>query len=333
MGFSPIILCHLDRQESNSIISKCIKDFEWIITFFYGEHISTCSVSLEKLKSSIPDLASVSDGKILFLDFLPSNEEFRAYLYSKWKENCPSHISHEIILAMQRCFEIGVNEEHRKALEKLFYQSIFHKEGPFHEEEFAPCLLLINTKYKYLIKRNFMRKDIDSNLLNVLLEGITIIDSNNNNSLFSNPVRVAEFFKPIGFSNGSSLNYSSLIYNLDIAIAKFLDQAEDLISSIEEIKSDESNIIEKIQTTRKFENSFNILDKDLKRSAQKAITNLLNGNFSGIELEKIKLSNQMTFYRMRINNKYRIHFQGSPDKPIFINIGAHKLYEFGYVID
>ena len=99
------------------------------------------------------------------------------------------------------------------------------------------------------------------------------------------------------------------------------------------IKFDKSTIIEKIQTPKKFENSFNLLDKDLKKLTQKAISNLLNGNFSGIEPKKIKLSNQITFYRMRINNKYRIHFQGSLEAPIFINIGAHKLYEFGYVID
>lgn len=326
MGFSPIVLCHLDKNESNLIVSKCIKDFDWIITFFYGENIGDSIVSLEKLKSSIPDLASVSDGKILFLDFLPSNEDFRTYLYSKWKEHCPSHISDETVLAMQRCFEIGVTEEHRKALEKLFYQSIFHG------EEFSPCFVLINTKYKYLIKRNFIRKDIDSNLLDVLLEGLTIIDSNND-SLFSSPVRIAEFLKPIGFSNKNSIISSSSIHNLDIAIADFLDQAEDLILSTEEIKFDKSTIIEKIQTTKKFENSFNLLDKDLKKLTQKAISNLLNGNFSGIEPKKIKLSNQISFYRMRINNKYRIHFQGSLDDPIFINIGAHKLYEFGYVID
>lgn len=326
MGFSPIVLCHLDKNESNLIVSKCIKDFDWIITFFYGENIGDSIVSLEKLKSSIPDLASVSDGKILFLDFLPSNENFRTYLYSKWREHCPSHISDETVLAMQRCFEIGVTEEHRKALEKLFYQSIFHG------EEFAPCFVLINTKYKYLIKRNFIRKDIDSNLLDVLLEGLTIIDSNND-SLFSSPVRIAEFLKPIGFSNKNSIISSSSIHNLDIAVADFLDQAEDLILSTEEIKFDKSTIIEKIQTTKKFENSFNLLDKDLKKLTQKAISNLLNGNFSGIEPKKIKLSNQISFYRMRINNKYRIHFQGSLDDPIFINIGAHKLYEFGYVID
>ena len=326
MGFSPIVLCRLDKNESNLIVSKCIKDFDWIITFFYGEHIGDSIVSLEKLKSSIPDLASVSDGKILFLDFLPSNENFRTYLYSKWREHCPSHISDKTVLAMQRCFEIGVTEEHRKALEKLFYQSIFHG------EDFSPCLVLINTKYKYLIKRNFIRKDIDSNLLNVLLEGLTIIDSNND-SLFSSPVIVAEFLKPIGFNNRDSITSSSSIHNLDIAISDFLDQAEDLILSTEEMKFDKSTIIEKIQTTRKFEDSFHLLDKDLKKLTQKAISNLLNGNFSGIEPKKIKLSNQITFYRMRINNKYRIHFSGSLDNPLFINIGAHKLYEFGYVID
>ena len=327
MGFSPLVLCQLDQNEANLIVSRCIGEFSWIIAFFYGEHIEKSPASINKIKSSIPDLASISNEKILFLDFLPSNEEVRAYLYSKWREQCPSQISNQSISLMQQCFELGLTDQKRIVLEQLFYQSVFQ-----NTEEFLPCLLVINTRYKYLVKRNFMRHDLDSNLLESVLTGISIIESQNE-EFFCNKLKIAEFLKPNGFTNRDSIVSSSLACNLDVAIANFLDNAEDLLLSVDPKITGNLSIFEGLKTTKKFEESFSMLEDHIKRLAEKAISNLISGSFSGIKLKKITLSNQISFYRMRINEKYRIHFQGTPNEPIFINIGSHKLYEFGYVID
>lgn len=323
MGFSPVILYHLGRTDADLIVSKCIHNFDWIVTFFYGDKLNDVPVSIDKIKKDIPTLAKSSEGKILFLDFLPVNDDFRAYLYSTWRGHCPSQISNELLTLMQRCYELGITDQKRIMLERLFYQSIFGD-----KEDFQPCMVIINVRYQYMIKRNFTRKDLDKELLGAVLNGISLIKANKQD-FFDNASMTAKFLLP----RFGELSTSSTC-NPALAIADFLDTVEDAALCFEnqELRCESSLIDgEILESTKKFKSAFQNLEDDIKKQGSKVIKNLLAGTET--RYKKIKLSDQFSLYRIKVNDKYRIHFKGTPTKPIFINIGSHKLCDFGYKID
>jgi len=323
MGFSPVILYNLDKIDADLIVSKCIHNFDWIVTFFYSDDLNNVPVSIDKIKKNIPDLAKSSEGKILFLDFLPINDDFRAYLYSTWRGHCPSQISNELLTLVQRCYELGITDQKRIMLERLFYQSIFGD-----KEIFEPCMVIINVRYQYMIKRNFIREDLDKDLLDAVLTGISAIKTKKQD-FFDNASMMAKFLLP----KFGELSTSSTC-NPAFAIADFLDTVEDAALCFEdqELRCESSLIDgENLESTKKFNSAFHSLEDDIKKQGSKVIKNLLAGTET--RYKKIKLSDQNSLYRMRVNNKYRIHFKGTPTKPIFINIGLHKLCDFGYKID
>lgn len=332
MGFSPTVLFNLGKEQTQKIVSLCLNEFEWIFVFFYGESVLQSPVSTSHIKSNIPDLATLTEGKILFLDFLPENDDFKTYLYSEWRSHCPPQISPELAFIMQRSFKFNGTQEQRIALERIFYQSLFGKQ----QRNFNPSMVVINQAFNYLIERSFLRTDIDRDLLEQVLNGILMIHSGDR-SLFESGKNVAEYLTPSDLrdQNRSTSDVHSLGC-LDIAISDFLDKAEDVVDSLTLKTSDYIGIMldnMRFQVSAKFKNHFSILPEDIKKLTLKALDKLISGKKSGLGLEKIKIGKNIHFYRMRINHKYRLHFQGALDSPQLINIGSHKLYEFGYMID
>jgi hypothetical protein len=329
MGFPAVVLSQLERCESDRIVTEYLQRFDWMMVFLYGSEDAS-TVSLSNIQNLIPDLATISNGgKILFVDFLQDVDNMRSYLYSEARDHYPYVISKDTLKSIQTSYELCRNKDNRVVLEKLFFQVIFDGSLDFH-----PCFIAVNLRYKYAITRNFTNENIDEKLLDFILEGITLIQKESA-SFFQNGSLAANFLNP--FKTAPHLNYLSTSYNFDSAIANFLDLVDDAISCDEDDASSHEplNLSPELQlkTTSKFYRSFNCLDNNIKGQAITVIKRLIKGHISGLNIKKINISKHNSFYRMKINDKYRIHFQGQLEQPILINVGAHKLFEFGYKID
>lgn len=334
--FTPISLYRLERQRANDFITKTINSFEWFIFIFYGESLPEELGAIEE----IPVLAELADKKIAFIDFLPANDSTRNYLYGTWRKHCPSSIDSNLASLLQHNYELAITEQEREALEGLFYVNLFNCD--YSENSFPISLAVANIPLSYMIKTGFRdNRDLRSFLVDFIEmveeEDQKKIKNNQLNSCLQRKSRqeLCNLFRRYGaytYNEDEQLESKSI----EKAFANFLDSAEDALfalnpdSHIVDIKSLN---IEAIAATDKFVKAFKKIDQTIQEQARIAIQKLTSQRDHGLDFKKIICSRQVSFYRMKINRQYRIHFQGTPESPIFINIGSHKLSDYGYTID
>jgi mRNA-degrading endonuclease RelE of RelBE toxin-antitoxin system len=313
-------LYQLERDKANDVITQTLKSFNWFIFLFYGECLDNAPVSID----SVPLLAELAAQRIAVIDFLPTNDHTRNYLYGSWRQHCPSGIDNDLVNLLQHSYELNTTDHERQALERLFYMNLFRGDS------FQPSLALVNVHFNYMIKRNFTYQH-DQDLQSSLMDFIVLAEDETQLIHYGSPHELGELFNPK--ANRFYNPHVAPRQSIERAFANFLDSAEDALYAL----SSKSEVAEieslRINTTDKFMKAFKELSETIRSKAIAAIKKLASQPTVGLGLEKINLSSQISIYRMRITKKYRIHFQGTPTNPVFINIGAHRLSDYGYTVD
>jgi hypothetical protein len=315
---SPAYLYHLERQDAKNIVNQTINSFDWFIFFSFGKRETV----LEPQIDLVTMMAELAEKRAVIVDFLPNNYQTKNYLYGTWRSHCPTDLVSDSVNKLQDCYKIANNDEQREALESLFFRFLFTT------DRFHSCIAIANLQKNYMIRKNIEPLSTE-NLVNSLFRFDNL--TRNRPASECDTIEVATIFNSDGIEPGS--NSSTSRFCLEQAFANFLDSAEDAIDSLnpKSLQLKLSNL--NLQTTEKFYKSFVKLSKDIQQKAIETIKKLFSQSRVGLGLKKINLSKNISIFRMRITEKYRIHFRGSPLNPIFINIGPHKLSDFGFIVD
>jgi hypothetical protein len=321
---TPISLYHLERNLADDFLSKLIAQFDWFIFIFYGDLQNP-----PFLPDDLPILGELASSKVVLVDFLPITDDFRTYLYSDWKNQAPSGIDCKTIRFLQNAYETPVSNEQKACLERLFYNYLFKGDS------YQPGIAIANIRHEYFVRRKFI-EDCDYDLPNRVMEIINLINLSPDSIQLASSYELGKLLTPQEVAVYKPRQVEK-IQNIDKAFANFLDTAEDALYALNSrINYDRYVFLEdiKINCAEKFVGCFNKLSTEMQARAIITIKTILyNGNNRGLRLEKIRLSKKHQLVRVRINNQYRIHFTGTIESPFFINIGTHKLSDFGYVID
>ncbi|NES95410.1 MAG: hypothetical protein F6K32_09290, partial [Desertifilum sp. SIO1I2] len=258
---TPISLYHLERQSANDFITQTLRSFDWFIFLFYGGSLDKVPVSTE----NVPVLAELASQKIAVIDFLPTSDYTRSYLYRSWKQHCPSGVDSNLADLLQHTYELSTTNQEREALEHLFYTNIFCGDS------FQPSLAVVNISLNYMIRRKFTYQH-DRDLESFLIDFIEIIENEDEAKNHTSSHELGKLFNP----RENSL-YNPRIasrQNLEKAFANFLDSAEDALLALN-LESKISKVEDlKINTTDKFIKAFYNLDKTIQDKAIVAIKKL-----------------------------------------------------------
>ena len=311
MAFSPVSLYQLERSKANNFVSAFLNSFDWFLFFFYGMESDKTQLQLRQLQN----LSERAGKKVAFVDFLPINDELNSYLYGSWRKHCPRGTDNETINLLQQCYGKIISDQDRAALEKLLYFNLFINDS------FQPSIALVNFKKDFMLRRKFV-EDQKSNLEDSINDFLNYLE---NNKDIEKSI-LADIFNPPRCEPPRNASKQ----DIESAFVNFLDEAEDCLDSFSaEGKPLDLDSV-RIQSTEKFKKAFDKLQKEIQTRAINLIKKLVN---NAAQYKKIKLSTNIVLNRMRINDKFRIHFQGTYKNPILINIGAHKLSDYGYIVD
>ncbi len=306
----PFYQLHLSKQHlADDFLSEAINHYSWFVFVFY----SNWANKKNSLSNRLLELAVLAEDRAVFVDFLNITDESRKYLYSEaWLAHLPKGINLSTKNIFRRLHErSSVSDESRICLENLFYTQLFSE-----EDAFLPCVALINTKTNLLGKLYFSQThddEIVDSVLNVLTS-----EESGYSSMPSTRFRTKEIQTKL------SLN--------DI-FANFLDLADDALDSLSPKLAKPEGGTLTINGTTKFFNSFNNLTTDAKGRARKIIDLLLAQEIPKNNLKKIRLSKKHYLFRIRITDRERLHFTGGYENPVFINVGSHRLFDFGFKVD
>lgn len=325
--FNAITLYGLDKSKANDFSSKLVNDFNLYFFTFYGD----LEIKKRQLIEDIQKLAQLSKNNIAFIDFLETNDFFRKYLYNEneWVKHCPDGVEPETKRIIQNQYERSISRDERKCLENLFYYCLF-------EERFInPCICFVDTRNGYLVEK-LIESTYDSEIIRSISRILKLINERPVNNIFDSPDEIGSLFKPQKkYYRNRRFNNNPMNSNIQISIektfAKFIDTIEDALSSLHDAEVEVEICGVQRQCKKKFKKNFRRLPDYIKKKACDCI-NLLSRDASRLTIEQIKLSATKIFFRMRITKKYRIHFEGSFNEPIFINIGTHRLIENGVPI-
>lgn len=321
--FTPISLYQIDRTIADDFVSKLLEQFEWFLFLFYGDLRDKSFLLPSDLAAF---LGNVTGSKIALVNFMSTTNDFREYLYGDWKDDAPRGLDPAAIRILKESYEKPTSDEERTCLERLFYSYLFVG------DRFQPSFAIMNNGKAFFVRRK-LAEEGNERLRNQVLEILDLIQENPDSEILSDPLKLGEQLIP-----SSVVEYNprvdTNIQNIEKAFSNFLDSAADALDALNP-KTEPATIEDlEIRATEKFLRSFRRLSSEIQKRAINTIKDLLKNRFlPGMKMEKITLRNNTEFHRIRFTDSHRIHLIKEPKYPLFINIGAHRLFEFGCAID
>lgn len=317
--FTPISLYRLDPSSRGTFLDSLVGSFGWFVFLFQGSPPHRWFG-----ESDLALLGEHGGAEIALVDFSPTSNNMREYLYGRWAEHCPAGVPEDLVRMMQRTHEEGLDEEDRAALERVFYSCLFRGDS------FQPSVAVANVKRGFLVRRKLgpPQPEFSGDSLLQLLDRLHSgdLDGLGAEQLGKNLLGYEErFYKP------RNANSQSLV----AAFADFYDAADDALDALRHAEVEPLHQLEALglATTTRFNRAFSSLDEDLQHQTLAALRQFRDDpSHPGLRLEKISVTKTISLWRLRVTQSCRVHFRRSVQDPLLDNVGKHRLFEHGYAI-